>query len=911
MIIWVAVCAAPLPGQILFEDDFEAYDVENPSDFSINGFPTGNWTPSDPGKDATRIFDTNNFGGTRLWISSKDGTSIVSKGIEAEAYSDFLFTVVLVSETYNGTRQLDATYDLLVGPNPFAAISLIGGPQAVVTHGDDWKIDDSKEDHVFLHEFSTGLMSPDDRLFIEITRVGVHVGSDAWFGVDDVSVRKRGLIEIEETGFSTHVDEDGTPDTLEVFVRDDPPQPVQVIVTADEQVRIDGSSETVLTFLPPVDPNTPQVVAVTAKDDDLEEGLHHGWIDFQSRSTASEWDGYAIAPIEVSIEDNDWPVHHTTNVFTGGQEGYPVYRIPGMNVAPDGSILVFCEGRPSFHDPGAAGLPIDLVMKRSVDNGETWSSIVVLEDNDSFDYSDPCLIRDDLTGAMIVLYTRWPDDKGLFQVPPGTGPDSSNHFILASADNGMSWLGPFNITTQVKKNSWKGMVMGPGSGIQLRRQADPARNGRLVAPAHMHGKNNFIVFSDDFGATWQSAAFAQPMTSGPDANENEVVELADGDLLMNARQAGGTHRRLFRSEDGGATWAEYYPGPFDVTTCDCSMIRYSAQSDGQDRDRILFSGPLGDPAGSAAGRWNIGVRTSYDEGCTFINPVQLGSGFAAYSVLTLLKDGGVGLVYESQSYLEILFVRFTIDQLEKGNHPEALTHYDGFANLVDRSQGGLGWSGFWIGDGSFTGEPADVLGGADVPFDGYSFSMQSGRVDLIEGQAVQRHLAMPLELDTNGTIYISLLISQALDGSPDDDFQETLSITLKNSDDDILAGFGVDSDERFMISSPGDPVATSPDSLERNRSYLLVARLTAQDHSAEGHHDWLDLKVFESGIDRIPPSEHGLIWTLEGMAVENLDGMADCLEIQGDSMVTWSVDEIRIGTSYAAVAGGGPSPLKK
>jgi hypothetical protein len=44
-----------------------------------------------------------------------------------------------------------------------------------------------------------------------------------------------------------------------------------------------------------------------------------------------------------------------------------------MTVAPDGSILAFAEGRRNSGDPGAV-LPIDMVMKRSVDQGQTLAA---------------------------------------------------------------------------------------------------------------------------------------------------------------------------------------------------------------------------------------------------------------------------------------------------------------------------------------------------------------------------------------------------------------------------------------------------------------------------------------------------------------------------------------------------------
>lgn len=605
---------------------------------------------------------------------------------------------------------------------------------------------------------------------------------------------------------------------------------------------------------------------------------------------------------KVSNEDIGWPVRHVSEVFKGELEGYPVYRIPGMMVAADGSVLAFCEGRLSYRDPGAAGEPIDLVMKRSANHGKTWSPLEALEDDDDFDYSDPCPILNSQTGSVLLHYTRWPDDKGLFQVPAGTGPDSSNHFILASQDHGASWQGPFNITEQIKKPVWKGLVMGPGHGIVLKWQIDPARNGRFVTPSHIHSTKNFVVFSDDQGATWQYGNLAQNMVGGGQGNENEVVELTNGDVLMNARPSGGLHRRMFRSADGGETWVQSYPGNFDITTCDGSMLRYSAKREGDGRDRILFSGPLGDPAGSGSGRWNIGVRTSYDEGRTFINPVQLQGGVAAYSVMSLLsQDNLVGLIYESVSNKDIRFVSFDVATLENGPHLASLLLYDGFGNRVDRRQGGVGWSGYWTGDASFTGAFDERLEGADVPYAGYNFDHHEGRVDLIEGDSIVRELAVPIDMNSNETMYISLLFTQRLDDSQNDPEEEELIVTLQDENGQAHVAFGVDSDESYFIVTPGDALNSAPGLMKREASYMLWAKVLLRDNRIIDNCDRIYIVAYESGVDRIPLVDKAPTYTLKGTANQNTEAKITHLKIQGSPNATWSIDELRIGTTHASV----------
>ncbi len=59
-----------------------------------------------------------------------------------------------------------------------------------------------------------------------------------------------------------------------------------------------------------------------------------------------------------------------------GTEKYNNYRIPSVITTQQGTLLAFCEGR----EAGDTG-DIDLLMKRSEDNGKTWSSEQIIWDD--------------------------------------------------------------------------------------------------------------------------------------------------------------------------------------------------------------------------------------------------------------------------------------------------------------------------------------------------------------------------------------------------------------------------------------------------------------------------------------------------------------------------------------------------
>ena len=85
------------------------------------------------------------------------------------------------------------------------------------------------------------------------------------------------------------------------------------------------------------------------------------------------------AVISVAVGAGAEPLLTNTDVFVSGANGYRSYRIPALETAPDGSLIAFAEARKySAADPGFGKQEIDLVYKRSTNNGAPWSPMTVL-----------------------------------------------------------------------------------------------------------------------------------------------------------------------------------------------------------------------------------------------------------------------------------------------------------------------------------------------------------------------------------------------------------------------------------------------------------------------------------------------------------------------------------------------------
>jgi len=347
------------------------------------------------------------------------------------------------------------------------------------------------------------------------------------------------------------------------------------------------------------------------------------------------------------------PLFQQADVFISGQDGYFAYRIPAIETAPDGTLLAFAEARKhNLKDPGFEEQDIDLVLKRSTDRGATWSPMKLIEDpGEKWSAANPCTLVDREKGVVWVFYLRGKPGRNTYTARPGT--NDIETFARTSRDNGVSWSQPINLTEATRDLSdpkWRTSVVGPGGGIC-------ARDGRLAIPVwRFEPWSVFAVYSTNHGRTWQRGGFV-PEVSG---DECQLAELADGRWLFDIRQHGGTNRWRSSSGDGGFTWSKPFAGEA-VSAVACAIERFTLESGGGDRDRLLWTGPKG-PA-----RSNLVVRVSYDEGRTFPHERLIVSGLAAYSDLTILRDKTVGVLWErgtNAGYQFITFTRFNREWLE-------------------------------------------------------------------------------------------------------------------------------------------------------------------------------------------------------------------------------------------------------
>lgn len=71
---------------------------------------------------------------------------------------------------------------------------------------------------------------------------------------------------------------------------------------------------------------------------------------------------------------------HKTTLFEARKGGYKTYRVPGILATPKGTVLVTAEARPGGGDWGDN----DIVLRRSMDGGDSWAEPVKLIDRNDY-----------------------------------------------------------------------------------------------------------------------------------------------------------------------------------------------------------------------------------------------------------------------------------------------------------------------------------------------------------------------------------------------------------------------------------------------------------------------------------------------------------------------------------------------
>ncbi|GMI47022.1 hypothetical protein TrCOL_g1014 [Triparma columacea] len=335
----------------------------------------------------------------------------------------------------------------------------------------------------------------------------------------------------------------------------------------------------------------------------------------------------AVVGADVSVPFENVDVFNAGDIVYPGTDQETTYfciKIPTILRTSSSNLLAWGEARVGSCADVA---PTHLVLRRSIDEGMTWSDLEIFHSDGENTIGNIAPVVEKESGVIFAPFTR----------------NNREVWMSKSLDDGLTWSAPFEMP-DMRNDDWIWVGLGPPAGLQL-------DSGRLLIPGYHNtmsmGNGSSLgsgftkghtMLSDDQGESWRIGS--EEFGDHYYVNELQAAQLPDGTVVVNSRVL-RDKRVISVSNDEGETFtSNKLAGGLRQTYqgCEGSMIYHSKQ------ERLLYSGVQGRlPA--RIYRENMTIFESFDGGENWdLNQiVDLGS--SAYSALVEVGNN-VGILYE-------------------------------------------------------------------------------------------------------------------------------------------------------------------------------------------------------------------------------------------------------------------------
>ena len=416
--------------------------------------------------------------------------------------------------------------------------------------------------------------------------------------------------------------------------------------------------------------------------------IFDGW--YKENTCTNKWNNDTDTVTENTTLYAKWTKNSNiavTDLWQSKTAPYPndFYRIPAFAVTNDGALLAVTDLR--YGNPSDLGTDhrIDLLIKRSEDNGKAWSEAVNITKTlptDKTGYGDAAIVADRESNDVLILCVH-----GNVTYFDGDHPNKYLHIIkYLSHDGGKTFpdSGKKDISDMIfkLKPSWVSLFFGSGRIMQS-RYIKAGSHYRIYSALLSKDYGNAVAYSDDFGSTWKLLGDASTSPI-PDGNEAKVEELPDGSVILSSRNGDHGSGRLINiftysnPDTGAGSWSSKQflnLGSGRGTNGEILIVK-ARKADTKEPVYLAFQ--------SLPGVWNRKNVTIYwrelPKGTISVNDFVSASawnshsylvqdGDSAYSTMDVQRDGGIGFLYERNTRgldYDIAYKNLPIDVITNG-----------------------------------------------------------------------------------------------------------------------------------------------------------------------------------------------------------------------------------------------------